>query len=90
MARDHIYVNGLRLMALVGVLPHERETEQPVQVDIDLEVDLTEAGLTDNLVDTANYGAIAQAVSDVVRTSTDVLLERLVTRIAERLSLIHI
>jgi dihydroneopterin aldolase/2-amino-4-hydroxy-6-hydroxymethyldihydropteridine diphosphokinase len=71
-------------MALVGVLPHEREAEQPVQVDIDLEVDLVEAGLTDNLVDTANYGAIAQAVADVVRTSEDVLLERLVARIAER------
>ena len=84
MARDHIYVNGLRLMALVGVLPHEREGEQPVQVDIDLEVDLAEAGLTDNLVDTANYGAIAEAVSEVVRTSSDVLLERLVARIAER------
>lgn len=84
MARDHIYVNGLRLMALVGVLPHEREAEQPVQVDIDLEVDLIEAGLTDNLVDTANYGAIAQAVSEVVRVSQDVLLERLVARIAER------
>lgn len=84
MARDHIYVNGLRLMALVGVLPHEREGEQPVQVDIDLEVDLAEAGLTDNLVDTANYGAIAQAVSEVVRMSSDVLLERLVARIAER------
>lgn len=84
MARDHIYVNGLRLMALVGVLPHEREAEQPVQVDIDLEVDLVEAGFTDNLVDTANYGAIAEAVADVVRTSRDVLLERLVARIAER------
>lgn len=83
MARDHIYVNGLRLMALVGVLPHEREREQPVQVDIDLEVDLAEAGLTDNLVDTANYGAIAEAVSEVVRMSSDVLLERLVARIAE-------
>jgi len=84
MARDHIYVTGLRLMALVGVLPHEREGEQPVQVDIDLEVDLAEAGLTDNLVDTANYGAIAEAVSEVVRMSSDVLLERLVARIAER------
>jgi dihydroneopterin aldolase/2-amino-4-hydroxy-6-hydroxymethyldihydropteridine diphosphokinase len=71
-------------MALVGVLPHEREGEQPVQVDIDLEVDLAEAGLTDNLVDTANYGAIAEAVSEVVRMSSDVLLERLVARIAER------
>jgi dihydroneopterin aldolase / 2-amino-4-hydroxy-6-hydroxymethyldihydropteridine diphosphokinase len=84
MARDHIYVNGLRLMALVGVLPHEREALQPVQVDVDLEVDLSEAGITDNLDDTANYGAIAQAIADVVKNSSDVLLERLAARIADR------
>lgn len=84
MARDHIYVNGLRLMALVGVLPHEREALQPVQIDVDLEVDLSEAGITDNLDDTANYGAIAQAIADVVKNSSDVLLERLAARIADR------
>jgi dihydroneopterin aldolase/2-amino-4-hydroxy-6-hydroxymethyldihydropteridine diphosphokinase len=84
MARDHIYVNGLRFMALVGVLPHEREALQPVQVDVDLEVDLSEAGITDNLDDTANYGAIAQAIADVVKNSSDVLLERLAARIADR------
>jgi len=84
MARDHIYINGLRLMALVGVLPHERESLQPVQVDIDLEVDLSESGITDNLDDTANYGAISSAVAEVVRTSKDFLLERLAARIAER------
>ena len=84
MARDHIYVNGLRLMALVGVLPHERESMQPLQIDIDLEVDLSEAGVTDNLEDTANYGAISEAIADVVRTSSDTLLERLAARIADR------
>jgi len=84
MARDHIYVNGLRLMALVGVLPHEREALQPVQVDLELEVDLAEAGLTDNLMDSADYGAITGAVAETVRTSTDLLLERLAARIAER------
>jgi dihydroneopterin aldolase len=57
-----MYISGLRKMALIGVLPHEREARQPVQVDIDLEVDLAEAGVTDNLDDTANYGAIADAV----------------------------
>jgi dihydroneopterin aldolase/2-amino-4-hydroxy-6-hydroxymethyldihydropteridine diphosphokinase len=71
-------------MALVGVLPHEREALQPVQVDVDLEVDLSEAGITDNLDDTANYGAIAQAIADVVKNSSDVLLERLAARIADR------
>ena len=84
MARDHIYINGLRLMALVGVLPHEREALQPLQVDVDLEVDLSEAGITDNLDDTANYGAISQAIAEVVRESTDILLERLAARIADR------
>ena len=84
MARDHIYVNGLRLMALVGVLPHERESLQPVQVDLELEVDLSEAGLTDNLMDSADYGAITAAVAETVRLSTDLLLERLAARIAER------
>jgi dihydroneopterin aldolase/2-amino-4-hydroxy-6-hydroxymethyldihydropteridine diphosphokinase len=71
-------------MALVGVLPHEREALQPVQVDVDLEVDLSEAVITDNLDDTANYGAIAQAIADVVKNSSDVLLERLAARIADR------
>ena len=71
-------------MALVGVLPHERESMQPLQIDIDLEVDLSEAGVTDNLADTANYGAISEAIADVVRTSSDTLLERLAARIADR------
>ena len=84
MARDHIYVNGLRLMALVGVLPHERDSMQPLQIDVDLEVDLSEAGVTDNLADTANYGAISEAIAEVVRTSSDTLLERLAARIADR------
>jgi dihydroneopterin aldolase/2-amino-4-hydroxy-6-hydroxymethyldihydropteridine diphosphokinase len=77
-------VNGLRLMALVGVLPHERDALQPVQIDVDLEVDLSEAGVTDNLDDTANYGEISNAIAEVVRTSSDTLLERLAARIAAR------
>ena len=71
-------------MALVGVLPHERDALQPVQIDVDLEVDLSEAGVTDNLDDTANYGEISNAIAEVVRTSSDTLLERLAARIADR------
>lgn len=82
MARDRIYVNGLRLEALIGVLPEERESTQPVQVDLEIEADLSTAGQTDDLGDTANYGAIADAVAALVRASSDVLLERLATRIA--------
>ena len=83
MARDRIYVNGLRLEAIIGVLPEEREATQPLQVDLEIEADLSTAGQTDDLGDTANYGAIADAVAALVRASRDILLERLATRIAE-------
>jgi dihydroneopterin aldolase len=80
---DRIEINGLRVMALVGVLPHEREAAQPLQIDLCLGVDLHDAGLTDDLGDTANYGAVSEAVAAVVRDSKDLLLERLAARIAE-------
>lgn len=83
MARDRMYVNGLRLPALIGVLPQEREAPQPVQVDLEMEIDLTRAGATDDLEHTAHYGEIAEAVARVVHESSDLLLERLVARIAE-------
>lgn len=84
MSGDRIFINGLRLMALVGVLPKERVELQPVRVDCELEVDVARAGTTDDLHDTANYGAIADAIAEVVGASSDMLLERLVARIVER------
>ena len=83
MARDRIFVNGLRLQARIGVMPQERLADQPVQVDLEIETDLSRAGETDDLGDTANYGEITVAVADTVRASSDLLLERLAARIAE-------
>lgn len=80
---DRIDINGLRVMAVVGVLPHEREAAQPLQIDLSLQVDLHDAGHSDDLGDTANYGAVSEAVAAVVRESKDLLLERLAARVAE-------
>jgi len=80
---DRIEIHGLRVMALVGVLPHEREAAQPLQIDLSLGVDLHDAGLSDDLGDTANYGAVSEAVATVVRESKDLLLERLAARVTE-------
>jgi len=83
MTRDHVYINGLRVMVLIGVLPHERLAPQPIQIDVDVEVDLSRAGRTDALEDTVNYGAMCDAVAALARASEDVLLERLAHRVAE-------
>lgn len=83
MARDHVYINGLRVMVLIGVLPHEREAPQPIQIDVDVEVDLSRAGQSDDLHDTVNYGAMCDAIAALARASSDQLLERLAQRVAE-------
>jgi dihydroneopterin aldolase/2-amino-4-hydroxy-6-hydroxymethyldihydropteridine diphosphokinase len=82
MDRDRIFVNGLRDMALIGVLPEERLVRQPVQVDLEIATDLAAAAASDDLERTVNYGAVADAVRALVVGTEDLLLERLAGRIA--------
>lgn len=82
-ARDRIEIRGLVVTTVVGVLVHERTSAQPVQIDLELWVDLRDAGRTDDLADTADYGSVVERVAAVVREATDLLLERLADRIAE-------
>lgn len=80
---DRVEVRGLTVMTVVGVLAHERESAQPLRIDLDLHVDLRDAGLSDDLADTANYGDVAQRVAEAVRASSDLLLERVASRVAD-------
>lgn len=78
-----ISIMGVREMGTHGVLPEEQQRSQPFEVDIELEVDVTTAAGTDNLDDTVDYGALAEAVSRVVAEERFALLEKLATRIGE-------
>lgn len=80
---DRIEVRGLRLMAVVGVLPEERTRAQPIEVDLDLESDLSAAGQSDALDDTVDYGAVCDAVAAAVAADQPELLERLAALIAD-------
>jgi dihydroneopterin aldolase / 2-amino-4-hydroxy-6-hydroxymethyldihydropteridine diphosphokinase len=80
---DRIDIDGLVVMTVVGVLAHERDAPQPVRIDLSIEADLHDAGTSDALDDTVDYGAVAQRVAEEVRAATDTLLERLAQRIAD-------
>lgn len=80
---DQIEISALRAVAIVGALPHEREIAQPLQIDLTLDVDLLDAGRSDDLDDTVHYGLVADQVVALVTESKDILLERLAARIAD-------
>jgi 7,8-dihydroneopterin aldolase/epimerase/oxygenase len=80
---DRILISGLREMGIHGVLPEEQTRPQPFEFDVELLVDVSAAGASDDLEDTVDYSAVCEAVSRVVSSEQYRLLERLASRIAE-------
>jgi dihydroneopterin aldolase len=79
---DRIELRGLHVDAICGVLPHERTTPQPLELDVDQIADLSPAGATDALGDTIDYGAVVATVEHVATTLQPELLERLADAVA--------
>jgi dihydroneopterin aldolase / 2-amino-4-hydroxy-6-hydroxymethyldihydropteridine diphosphokinase len=80
---DHILIDGLRVVSVVGVLDHERQAPQPLRIDVDIHVDLHDAGLSDDLTETVHYGEVCEHLVAVAQDSNDLLLERLAQRMAD-------
>jgi dihydroneopterin aldolase len=81
--RDRIELRGLRLVAIVGVLPEERTRAQPLELDVDLAVDMSAAGASDALDDTVDYGAVCDTLARVADEARPQLLERLAVLLAD-------
>jgi dihydroneopterin aldolase len=79
---DRIELRGLRLAALVGVLPEEATRTQPIEVDLDVVADLSVAGASDLLDDTVDYGRLCALVEEVATAGHVRLLEHLAERVA--------
>lgn len=80
---DRIEVRGLDLLVYCGVLPEEQARKQPFRFDLDLYLDLAPAGLSDDLSQTVDYGALADLLAAKLGEERFLLLERMAQRTAE-------
>ena len=80
---DRIELRGLRVLAYCGVLPEEQARRQPFSIDLDLDCDLGAAGRSDDLGDTADYGAVCAEVERLAVDGRFALLERFAQEIAD-------
>jgi 7,8-dihydroneopterin aldolase/epimerase/oxygenase len=79
---DTITLSGLRVRGFHGVFEHERRDGQDFVVDAVLELSTSAAAKSDDLVDTVDYGDLAQRLAAVVSGAPVNLLETLVARLA--------
>jgi dihydroneopterin aldolase len=80
---DRIVLQGMSFSGRHGVGAAEREHAQRFKVDIEVEVDLSEAGRTDRLADTLDYRQLRAVARATIEGESVQLIETLATRIAE-------
>ncbi|MCX5043226.1 dihydroneopterin aldolase [Aldersonia sp. NBC_00410] len=80
---DRIELRGLRVRGHHGVFEHERRDGQDFLVDITLWLDLAAAAQSDELGDTYDYGALADAAVAVLAGPPRNLIETVAAEIAD-------
>ncbi len=83
MVEDSITLRGLRIPAHHGVLEEEKAEGQTFLVDVRVWLDLAEAGNTDDLSHTLDYGALAEAIHRRVSGERWNLIERVAARVSD-------
>ena len=84
---DLIRITGIKGFGYHGVFESERTNGQDFYVDVELEVDLTRASVSDDVKDTINYAEVTDLVVEEITTNPVSLIEKLAGRIAERIKI---
>lgn len=79
---DKIYVNEMEFYGYHGVFPEENKLGQRFKVDLTVELDLKQAGETDELEYSVNYGELYELCKEIVEGKPYKLVETLAEKIA--------
>lgn len=80
-----IRIQNLRFFTYNGVLPEERKLGQPIAVDLELILPLSDAGKSDDLTQTVSYAEVTEKVSALIEEKTFLLMESVAYNILELL-----
>ena len=83
--KDIIRLSGLSFYGYHGATAAEKETGRVFEVDCELEVDLAEAGRTDQLADTIDYRQAYDVIKETVEGRAFSLLEGLASHLAGKM-----
>ena len=82
---DNLSIEGLKVDTIIGVYQWEREVKQSVIIDLVLEIKSTSSGFEDSIEFAVDYVAVSDMVSNLVQSSSFLLIESLAEAIAGKL-----
>lgn len=78
---DRIIIKNIQAYSKLGIFDYERELGQSLLVDLELELDLEEAGLSDKVSDSVDYAAVSLAIRGLAQSKEYLLIEHLAREI---------
>ena len=82
---DKIILKQLQFYGYHGLFPEERKLGQRFMVDLELFLDLQQAGTTDAMEDSVHYGEVFNIVQSIVEGEPKNLIETVAETIAKSL-----
>ena len=82
---DKIYIKNLEIFAKHGVYQEERALGQKFVISAELFLDLRNAGKSDDLEESLDYGKVCHIIKNYVEKNTFQLIEAVAERLAEKL-----
>jgi dihydroneopterin aldolase len=80
---DRIFIKGLSLHAFHGVMAYEAKVGQTFTIDLDLDIDLSDAAHSDKVNDTVSYAHVATCASEAFCSQRFRLIEAAASRVAD-------
>ncbi|MGM4931070.1 dihydroneopterin aldolase [Tardiphaga sp. 619_E2_N8_5] len=81
-----IFIQGLNVHARHGLLDHQAQLRQRFVIDIDQQVDLSDAASSDDTGQTIDYAPVVATATEAFLASRHVLLERAAAATAVRIT----
>jgi FolB domain-containing protein len=78
-----IYIKDLIIEAKHGVHEHEKQTSQRFLINVELTIDLSRAGRSDDLADSLDWSLLRQEIVTITQNNSFNLMERLAQVIAD-------
>ena len=83
--KDSVRLHTMAFEVCHGVDDWEKQTPSRFEIDIEMQADLSTAGMSDNLADTINYSETYSQVAEIMHGPSCNLIERLAEQIADRI-----
>jgi dihydroneopterin aldolase len=80
---DKIFLQDLRIQAVIGIWEWERRVRQTVSLDLEMGTDVRRAAATDEIEDALDYKGIAKRLAKFVEESEFKLVETLAETLAK-------